>query len=184
MVEKEKPDSVIVATGGDPVTPPIAGVNGEHVVQAFDILSFKKVIPAGSRVAVIGGGLVGAETASYLANQGCQVSILEMRDQVVADMGVMNRLGLVQLLNELNINCITGVKVEEIGSDYVSYSKGEENSKIVIDNVIIAVGARGNDSLANDLSDTSSKVIVIGDAKRSRRALDATREGYEACLEI
>ena len=76
---KAKPDAVIIATGGKSLIPNIPGVDGTHVVTAFDVLANKAKIE-GKTVIVCGGNAVGCETASYLAKQGNQVTIVEMLD--------------------------------------------------------------------------------------------------------
>ncbi len=84
MIADNMPDAVVIATGAVPVVPKIKGADLENVVQAFDVLSCK-VVP-GKRVAIVGGGLFGAETAFHLAISGvAKVFLLEMLDEIAAD---------------------------------------------------------------------------------------------------
>jgi len=61
LLELERPEVLILATGGEPIVPPIPGVDLPLVVQAWDILAGNR--QAGRKVAVLGGGRVGVETA-------------------------------------------------------------------------------------------------------------------------
>ncbi len=85
LVAEEKPDVVILALGGVPITPDIPGINGPQVATAQDILNGKK--KTGQEVVVIGGGLVGCETGHYLAEKGKKVTIIEMLKRMAAEMG-------------------------------------------------------------------------------------------------
>lgn len=84
-VKEFNPDAVIVATGSSQVLPPIKGIDSSNVVMAEDVINRK--VKVGSTVAVIGGGLVGTETAKFLAAQGVKVHIIEMLDAIAKDMG-------------------------------------------------------------------------------------------------
>ena len=77
LVEKTKPDAIIVATGSEPLIPDIPGIQDKRVVTARDVLADKVKI-TNKKVVVAGGGMVGAETAEFLAEQGNKVTIIEM----------------------------------------------------------------------------------------------------------
>ena len=83
VVESEKPDTVIIANGSMPSVPPIPGKDNTFVRLATEALSGE--VEANGRIAVIGGGLVGAETANYLATHGNDVSIIEMLDGIALE---------------------------------------------------------------------------------------------------
>jgi 2,4-dienoyl-CoA reductase-like NADH-dependent reductase (Old Yellow Enzyme family) len=80
MIVDQKPDAVIVSTGALPVTPKIKGIDCQNVMQAFDVLDGKDI--PGKRVVVVGGGLVGCETALHLAISGTKVFIIEMLEKI------------------------------------------------------------------------------------------------------
>ena len=81
MILKEKPDAVILATGGKSLIPDIPGIDGNNVVTAFDILSHKVEVQ-GKNIVVCGGNAVGCETADYLAQKDNTVTIIEMLDSI------------------------------------------------------------------------------------------------------
>jgi pyruvate/2-oxoglutarate dehydrogenase complex dihydrolipoamide dehydrogenase (E3) component len=84
-----KPDAVVVATGVEPFIPDIPGIKRRKVVLAFDVLSGRR--DTGKRVAVIGGELVGCETAEYLAEKGKKVTVLRRGKEMAVDVGPSQR---------------------------------------------------------------------------------------------
>jgi len=183
IVEREKPDTIIIATGAKPVTPNITGAKGPNVVQAFDVLAGKAEV--GDRVAVIGGGLVGSETADHLAVHGKQVVIFEMLDQIAKEGFGFNNYYLLESLNKHHVEMITSAKVLEITPEAVVYEKdGTQQTVTGLDNVILAIGAVSVNTLCQELQDMGVNIIVVGDAKQSRQALEAVKEGYEAGLTV
>ena len=79
-------DAVIVAVGAHDLKLPIPGADGDNVVSSWDVLAGKCDVKG--HCAVIGGGLVGTETAEYLLEKGCTVSIIEMMDKIATAMPV------------------------------------------------------------------------------------------------
>jgi 2,4-dienoyl-CoA reductase-like NADH-dependent reductase (Old Yellow Enzyme family)/NADPH-dependent 2,4-dienoyl-CoA reductase/sulfur reductase-like enzyme len=185
IVELEKPDSVIVATGAKPIVPNILGADGDNVVQAFDLLSGKVTFAPGSRIIVVGGGLVGCETAAHIAVHTGRVTILEMLDSYATDMNFMARPALVNLLDEQGVNVQTGAKVTKIGDGKITYiQNGEELQINNVDIVVLAIGAKAYNPLAEQLVGMVPQIIVAGDANKVRKAIDATRDGYEAAMQV
>ena len=184
VIDTEKPDAVIAATGATPITPKISGVENDIVVQAFDILSMKVKLNPGSNIVVIGGGAVGSETAAHVAAHGNRVTLIEMMDDIALDVG-LKRPHLLSVLNQQNVNIITGAKVTEIEKDCVNYEKNGSIYKINrADMVVLAIGARANDPLSASLLGKVPQVIVAGDAKKVQKAMEAVHKGYEAAMEL
>ena len=98
VVEQLKPDVVILATGGISIVPTITGVNRGNVVQAWDVLRGKKI---GNRVVVIGGGMVGCDTADFLAKKGKTVTVVTRFPIVAQDMELSS--GACSLIGSLSI---------------------------------------------------------------------------------
>ena len=184
MVAESAPDAVIVATGSNPVVPKIPGIDGPQVVLAQDVLLGK--VAAGQRVAVIGGGLVGAETADFLACHGRQVSIVEMMDALMRDGEPTPKAMLLKRLAQNHVNVYTSMKVTAIEADAVVGEKDGEEVRISdIDTVIIAIGVRANKELEESLSGTyHGEVVAVGDAKRAKNGYLGIQEGFEAGLHI
>jgi 2-enoate reductase len=83
LVAKASPDAVIVATGSSPIIPGIFGIDKPCVITCIDLMLGKK--EAGDKVVVIGGGMIGCETAVWLAEQGKQVTVVEMMPQLMGE---------------------------------------------------------------------------------------------------
>lgn len=172
------PDTVIVAVGAQPVIPNIKGIDLPHVVTADDVLQ-KKAALKGDTV-IIGGGLVGSETAKFLASQGVKVTILEMMDSIANGIGATFIGHLFQTLDKLGVTVRCGVKVTEITTDEVRLADGAVSAQ----NVVIAVGYRDDGGLVDALRQACDEVCVIGDAKSPRRILDAVDDAFEAASSL
>jgi NADPH-dependent 2,4-dienoyl-CoA reductase/sulfur reductase-like enzyme len=185
-VRRLKPDVVILATGGVPVIPKeIPGSDGKNVVTAWDVLTGQML--AGPQILVLGGGVVGCETADFLAHPvddlrsgGNRVTVIEMLDNVALDERSSWRSLLIQRLRAKGVGIITGAKVVEILPDGVKYIQaGLEKAIRGMDTIVVAMGTRPNDALAEELRGVSRHLLVVGDAKEPRRALEAIAEGTE-----
>lgn len=192
LVAEVNPDVVIIATGGEPVKPPIPGMSGDNVFIAHDILAGKVVQPSGN-IMVIGGGLVGCEVAECLANLGdnpmiarTKITIIEMLDQFGAEMIVEIRTLTLHDFRELGIDVMTSTKVLEIAGDsiVVEDKKGERQLIEDVDSIIVAIGVRPYDLLSEKIQSTVAEVHTIGDAKQARSALEAIQEGADIARAI
>lgn len=181
-VKEKKPDAVIIATGSRPLVLPIPGI--EKAVHAADILDGK--VKPGKRVLVVGGGMVGCETADFLGELGHEVSVIELRDELGADVIPEHKKFLIKALKEYRIQGITGAKVTDFHDDGVSYvlEDGTMGRIEHMDTVVLAMGYRSHDELSDKIQDLVKEVYVIGDAVRARRALDATREALEVAMAV
>ncbi|MFC2031791.1 FAD-dependent oxidoreductase [Chloroflexota bacterium] len=177
LVQAMKPDVVFIATGSMPVIPEIPGVEKRHVVTAVDTLLGKKEV--GESVVMIGGGLVGCETALYLAQQGKKVTVMEVLDRAARDMSPSNRTHLLILLDEAKVNILTETYVMEIGDDSVIFTdKYGKISKIEADTVVLAVGLKSNGKLEETLKNKASEVYTVGDCVEPRKVINAIWEGF------
>lgn len=117
LVAAEKPDTVIVATGGTPCKPAIKGIDKALVVTAEDALLGN--VATGDQIVVAGGGEVGSETAAHLAMQQRDVTIIEMLPKICSDLDGVNKFNLMKNLREYEVNQMTQTKVVEILDDGV-----------------------------------------------------------------
>ncbi len=191
-VAKVAPDVVIIATGSEPVKPPIPGVSRDNVCLAQDVLAGRLVQPTGN-IVVIGGGLVGCEVAECLANLGdnpmiehASITIVEMLDHFGSQMIAEVRALTLRDFRQLGIDVFTSTKVKEILDDalVVEDAKGQERTMDSVDHVILAIGARSHELLSDKIADSVDEVHVIGDAQQARSALEAIREGAEIARAI
>jgi len=184
LVKLENPDAVIVATGAKPLVLPIPGINESGVLHAVDVLDGKSTCD--KKVLVVGGGMVGCETAAFLGELGHDVTVVELREDVGMDVISEHRKFLMRDFNDYKIKTVTGAKVAEFFADGVSYSleDGTLNRIDGFDTVVLAMGARNHDPLSKDIKEIVTETYVIGDAARARRALDATREAFNAIMKL
>jgi len=176
-IEKMKPDAVVIATGAIPITPPIKMAKGAQVVTAIEVL--RGEIHVGERVAVVGGGLVGCETAEYLAEKGRKVILLEMLDEIGADIGpVMGPVALMRL-KDLGVRMEAGVKVIETGTEGVQAETKVGLRSYEADTVVLAVGMRPEKELACNLEGKVKELYRIGDCVAPRRIGEAILEGWQ-----
>jgi NADPH-dependent 2,4-dienoyl-CoA reductase/sulfur reductase-like enzyme len=181
MVRKGEPEALILATGANPVKPPIPGIDRPQVVLANDILVGKAFV--GPRVAVLGGGMVGAETAEYLADRRREVTIIEMLDSIAADMPATPRAYLLHRLQQLGVQVITGAKVEAITDDGVLVNRDGQHSIVEgFSNYALAMGSMPNDDLLSELTGVVQDLYVAGDVRQVARIVDATSQAAEAAL--
>lgn len=205
-VDQEQPDVAIVATGGEALVLNLPGIKAGHVVTAHDVLSGMVRRPYGD-VLIIGGGMVGLETAEFLAHPGhnpivgrTSVTVVEMMGGVGLDMVPEGRTLLMQRLHEAQVRILTQRKVREILSDGVVVvdtiietrpdrtvvcREGDREEAIRgIRTIVLAMGARPVDPLSAKLKGRVPEVYVIGDARKPRKALEAIAEAAEVARKI
>ncbi|HHY96379.1 MAG TPA: FAD-dependent oxidoreductase [Firmicutes bacterium] len=180
MIEREAPDAVVAAVGGEPLVPGVRGI--EKAVLADDVLLGKKTV--GQRVVVMGGGLVGLETALYLAKQGKSCTVVEALPEIGRDMeptAQLTVLGPGGLLAKYGISVITRRPVIEVTDQgVVVVDELGRTSTVSADSVVCALGRKPADvaPLVEKAREVGAEVWVIGDAKSARKAIDAIHEGF------
>jgi len=183
-----KPDVVIVATGASPVVPPIPGTDQGFVVTSDDVLGGKTV---GEQVVIVGGGSCGAETADFLAVQGKKVTIVEMLDAMCPDMLPDAQYLLLERLEKAGVRMLTSTSVEKIGDHCVLVVKKGPAQDIRwtatlegVDTVVLAVGVKPNQGLAEQLEGLAPEIHVIGDCVQPSFAIDAIYAGAKIAREV
>ncbi|MGI6584843.1 MAG: FAD-dependent oxidoreductase [Lutisporaceae bacterium] len=173
-------DMVVLAVGAKPFYPPIPGIIGSSTKIAYDVLTEKESV--GKRIAVIGGGLVGCETALMLDKKGKEVTIIEMMDRLIPG-EVLNRNNeqmLKRLLSESNIKICLGTQLCEVKEDRCIISCQGTKEELLCDNVVLACGFKPEDSLEMQLLDKVKELKVIGDCVSPRKVYTAVHEGFHA----
>jgi 2,4-dienoyl-CoA reductase (NADPH2) len=207
VLVREQPDQLILATGGEPVTPAIAGVDGDNVVQAWDVLAGK--VETGRKVVIIGGGAVGIETALLLAEQGTlsgeelkfllvngavapeklyqlategtkELVVVEMADSLGANFGKSTRWGMLQDVSRLGIKTLMQAKVLEILETGVRIEHGGQEQVLPADSVVLAVGTRPANPLEKTADELGIPCQVVGDALAPGTVFEANHQGYNA----
>lgn len=176
MLKNADVDAVILAIGSSPIEIQLEGMELLPYASAPEVLRHE-VCPKG-KVAVIGGGLVGLETADTLASDGCDVTILEMKDSIGSDLGSLRKIAVMMKMNQLQVKLLPNSKVCKFTEEGILL---EDGNLVPCDSAVFAVGFKANDS--KDLMDVCEEKQIpcntIGDAKAARRAIDAIAEGFE-----
>lgn len=189
MVKEFAPEAVIYAAGSDPVMLPVQGADQAHVILAKEALLGTK--PIGKKVAVIGGGEVGIETADALLykNIADEVTIVEMQYDIGRDMAGMDKASLMG--NQFpkyfpqRLHILVDTKLDEIREkSIVVEDRNWKKTEIEADTVILAVGYRANRSLYEELEDMVDEIYVIGDANRPRKIVNAVHEGNRIARQL
>lgn len=179
LLAEGKPDFVIVATGGEKLVPPIAGIDKPFVCDAWQILD-KRVAPK-QNVVVIGGALIGMEVADYLSETGVKVTMVEMLKRSPVLKITSHGYMLHKRLREKNCQMVFGAQVKTIGEDFVEFNLSGEMSRIApVDQVVIAAGMKPVNALQSVLEKLGISFAVVGDARTPRRIIEATEEGARA----
>jgi 2,4-dienoyl-CoA reductase (NADPH2) len=176
-----KPDAVIVATGAIPVVPPIPGAASSHVMTAEEALRGR---PTKSTVTIIGGGLIGCETAEHLVRADKKVTILEKLQRIGDDIGSFNRWVLLDRLEASGVRMETGVKVTMISGTGVEGERKGRTEWFPAETVVLAVGYQAEDALARQLEGKVANLYKIGACVNPRRVRQAVEEGFRTAYGI
>ena len=177
-----EPDAVIAAVGADAVIPPIPGVHGDNVITAEEC--YRKGLAGedmGDNIAVLGGGLVGCETALGYAQAGKQVTILEaLPDILSAGIPVpeMNDSMLRDLLDEAGVVRRTGRRLSRVTEDGAVADGPDGEEKLSADHIVLAVGFAPRTSLAPELAGAGMEVYQVGDGSRVGSVMTAIGSAY------
>ena len=180
IVEAEKPDAVIVATGSKPMFLPIPGLdNRDYVKTAVEVLRGRCAY--GKNVVVAGGGMTGAETAVFLAVQGCNVKIVEMAPEIITDAVAQVKSCLFEHIRKYNIDVHTNTKLTKVEPGVISVEEyGEPVEFKHIDMLVNAMGVRSYNPLVEELKDCGCKIVAVGDASSAKNGYKNIREGFNA----
>ncbi|RCW78783.1 2,4-dienoyl-CoA reductase-like NADH-dependent reductase (Old Yellow Enzyme family) [Halanaerobium sp. DL-01] len=182
LIENNNVDEIIMATGSTPIKPELPGADRKNVVFAEDVLTGRAEVEG--NILVVGAGLVGCETAEYLAEKGFDVQVIEALDQIGADVGSIKPL-LLANLNKLNVDISKNTSLKEIKENKVIIEKkGKEQIIEDISTVVLAVGYSENKELLEQLKETNINVQLAGDSVYPRKIIDAIHEGFRAAYNI
>ncbi len=176
-VLEESADEVVIATGSSPVIPEIPGIDGGNVVTAVDVLLGNKEV--GERVVVIGGrGLVGCETAEFLAARGKKVTLIARSPKIAMDMGVTNRRAARERILGAGIEVLISTETTSITETGVTVEEAGKTRTIEADTVVLARGFKPNRSVGEALRGKIPSLHVIGDSLEPRGIYEAVNEGW------
>ena len=183
IIEAAKPDTIILATGSRPLLPPIEGIDNPAFLTPADVLMSEKI--PGQKVLVTGGGLIGAETADYLGEQGREVTIVEMKPEIAQDVNPYARPYLMDNLKKHGVTCLTSAVIKKYENDGILYScQGKEYQLSGFDSIVLALGTVAHNPLEDSARKLCDSVYVIGDALSAGKVYTATHGAVKAALEI
>jgi len=211
LISKEQPDHIIVAEGAAPALPPIPGADAEGILSSWDLL--KKDRPLGKRVAIIGGGAVGLETAMHIAVKGTlspdmfhflsaheaeppeklkdrlfngnhEITVFEMAPRAGGDLGRSTRWIMMANLKRYGVKLVTDATVTKLSAKKVTWSQGENHQDKFFDTVILATGSKSVTALSSRLPDLGVPFTVIGDGLAPGKLNHAIHGGFLAALQL
>jgi len=182
MVKSGRPDIVILAAGAEIIIPTIPGVELPHVCNALQILA-GEVAPK-ETVVVVGGGMIGMETADFLIARGSRVTVVELLPRSPVKKFASHGYMLHKRLRDGGGRLLLGTKVERIREDAVIITSERGEEVLPARQVVIAVGTRSRSGLKALLEEHKIPHVVVGDAVQPRRIIEATEEGARAAWNI
>ena len=211
VVGQLAPDVVVLAAGAYPTKPEIKGIDGDNVIQAWQLL--EENVETGRNVVILGGNAVGLETALFLASQGTlspdvlhflmvnraetfetltelldrgnkQVTVVEMAPKAGVDVGLTTKWTLMGELERLGVRLLTKTRAVRITSEGLEVEDETGPRLIAADTIVLAAGSKPENGLVEEIEDLVSEIHVIGDAKNPRNVLTAIREGFELGLKL
>lgn len=180
LVQRERPDALVIAVGSVPSQPDIPGIDQPHVVPAIEALRDPKLV-RGRHVVVVGGGDVGCETAVYLADLGKDVTIVEILPELMTEQYINNvKMAMYQLLQKKGVRYFTGNRLTQIDGKSVEAKGPEGGRTLPADSVVIATGNRPNETVRETLRLGCAEVHIVGDCGALGRIREAAIEGDRA----
>ena len=177
-------EAVINAVGAHSAAPRIPGIDSVNVADAWKVLAGEQQVYG--TVAVIGGGMVGCETAEYLAARGCKVSVIEMMDKIAAGESTTILPTLLENYKTYGVEQYPSHKVKEFRMDAV-VCENKDGAEVTIpcDYIVLAMGARSNEFDAAALEAAGIPVYSIGDAAgKAADISNAIRTGYDTACQL
>lgn len=176
VVEREHPDVVILATGSQPLVPPIDGIDHE-LVKTFDAILNGEILDR-KKTVVIGGGATGCEVAYHLTETGSAVTVVELLPKLGGDLESVTKRLLIRKLKERQVEFLTEHKVLKVENDGIIVA-GPDNAqrKLEAQRVVVAIGIQPDDTIHKKIKSLGYETHVIGDCLKPRNAKEAILEG-------
>ena len=177
-------DAVIVAAGTTPAGLRVPGADRPEVSIAVDALRPDGIRPTGE-IVVIGGGLIGVETAiQFSRTEGNHVTIIEMLPRIMNGCSDCDHIVYTDWIREKNIRVCTCARVTEIGEEGVTFEAGGRRQTVPADHVFLATGMKPCGGLYEQLCAEGVKAYIVGDCQTPGKIYDAIHSGYKAGLKV
>ena len=178
MIQKIKPDVVVIATGAKPILPSFEGSLPPKLLTPQEVL--EKRLPKEESFLVIGGGSLGCELAEYLAEKGKKVSVVEILDQIALDAESNARKLLTQRLAEKKVPLYTRSRVQKFeGNRACGVNESGERFEVSADVVVAAMGAQPVPLIPKGLEKMrpAPEIYTIGDCRQAGKIMQAIHDG-------
>ena len=185
IIEAENPDVLILAVGAVPLIPDIPGIKSPVTIWAGDVDNGAPI--TGDKIVVAGAGMTGFETALALAQQGKQVTVVDMvsLEEVAKDCPVISRIALLNLLKKHGVEIKTNLKIEKITNRGVAViDKQWQRYEIPADKVVLSLGVKPRTEVIKALEASAPEVYIIGDCAKPRNLMSAIHEAFDLAAEI
>ena len=180
LVREIKPDALIIAVGSKPLVPRIFGI--EKALLADDLP--EKQLRESGKVVIIGGGLVGCETAVHLAREGNDVTIVEMKNEIAPDANPRHKPLLISELSKESIKIMTNTEAIKVTDNGLLCMTKEGETYIAADEIICAAGRLPNVDVVKTLADCAQYVDTVGDCAKLANVAGAVFRGHFAAIDI
>lgn len=137
-------------------------------------------------IVVIGGGLVGAETADHMAVHGAKdVTIIEMQPDIMLDGEPIPNEVVFNRFKQYGVKVVTSARVTSVEAAAVTYEKDGVSVRIDgVNTIVNATGVKPDGSVAAMLEGAPYEVVIAGDASSAKNGFKNIQEGYEAGLRV
>ncbi|AZO96243.1 FAD-dependent oxidoreductase [Halocella sp. SP3-1] len=180
------PYAVFIAQGSNPIIPDnIPGVDNKEVLTCLDILNGDIKLTQ-KKIAVIGSGMTGLETAHLLAEEKNQVSVFEMDDSIGGDLYFQNLIDHLNYLNELNVDLYPNHKLIKIDKGKASFENTKENleKSFDFDFIILSLGRIPDNNLVSEIKQNFNRVKILGDAFQVGKIRNAVEAGFKEAYNL
>ncbi len=181
LIRDHRPDHILVATGA---TPRVLVLEGAAPLQAWDVIARPELVPAGARVAIIGGGIVGLEVAEILTLRECRVTILEAQKVLAPQMARNNRTDLTLRLRAAGTTFHTVAIASRVTDGMLHFSADGAAHTLPVDCIIAAIGATPNRDALAEVEATGIPFTLIGDANQPGDFLSVLRDASMTALAL
>lgn len=183
-IEALKPYAVLVAAGSEPFLPPNIKYS-DITVTATDVLLGKAQFEK-SKIAVIGSGMTGIETAELLANKGNEVTVFEMADAIGPGLYFQNLLDIMAHLKTHDVGFYAGHRLVEINGRQAVFEQREtgESKSFEFDHYVLSLGNRSTALPMDRLTGVFDRVFLLGDAVKPGRIRNALETGYQTAFQL
>jgi 2,4-dienoyl-CoA reductase-like NADH-dependent reductase (Old Yellow Enzyme family)/thioredoxin reductase len=180
LIEAERPDAVVICAGAKPKRWTVPGMEAVRVATAEEVLRGRTSPEGKGQAVVLGGGLVGCETALFLAHKGWRVTVLEMLEDIGMDAGPLIKFYLRRELEAAGVQVLVRNSVCEFSAGKaVCQLPGGGLHSYEMDLAVLAVGYEADRNLFNEIRSLVRETFIVGDALSPRRILEAMRESFD-----